>query len=130
MLNQVLIIGVGGGLGAMSRFLLSSWVHQRIGTQFPFGTLTANVLGCLAIGCLASLSHDRWHLDTHLYGLLIIGFLGAFTTFSTFTLETWRLFESGALLHASANILVSLLACFLGLSLGIGLAKVINGGLS
>ena len=123
------MVALGGGLGAISRYLLSTWVHQRAGVQFPVGTLTANTLGCLAIGFLATLSHDRLHIDTHLYGLLIIGFLGAFTTFSTFTLETWHLFESGALLHAGANILASIIACFIGLGLGIAAANSLNGAL-
>lgn len=126
MFTKLGMVALGGGLGAISRFLLSTWVHQKAGMTFPFGTLFANTLGCLAIGFLLTLSHDKLHIDTHLYGLLIIGYLGAFTTFSTFTFETWKLFEDGALLHAGANIAVSLLACFLGLSMGIVIAKSIE----
>jgi len=130
MFVRILFVALGGGLGAVARYLLSSWVHQTIGVRFPFGTLTSNAVGCLAIGFLATLSHNRLHMDSHLYSLLIIGYLGAFTTFSTFTLETWHLFEEGAFLHAGANILVSLVACFAGLAFGVAAARVINGGVA
>ena len=129
MLSKLGMVALGGGLGAVSRFLLSTWVHHQAGVNFPYGTLVANTLGCLAIGFLLTLSHDKLHIDSHLYGLLIIGYLGAFTTFSTFTFETWRLFESGALLHAGLNIFVSLLACFFGISIGIAAAKLAEGAL-
>jgi CrcB protein len=129
MLTKLGMVALGGGLGAISRFLLSTWIHHKAGMTFPFGTLAANTIGCLAIGFLVTLSHDKLHIDTHLYGLLIIGYLGAFTTFSTFTFETWKLFESGALLHASFNILISLVACFCGLSIGIILARLLERGL-
>ncbi len=130
MVQKLTMVALGGGAGAVCRFLLSSWVHHRVGVNFPFGTLVANTLGCLTIGFLLTLSHDKLHIDTHLYGLLIIGFLGAFTTFSTFTFETWRLFENGAMLHAGLNIAVSLAACFVGLGIGIMTAKLLEGMLA
>ncbi len=130
MLSKLAMVALGGGMGAISRFLLSTWVHHKVGMQFPFGTLVANTVGCFAIGFLLTMSHDKLHIDTHLYCLLIIGFLGAFTTFSTFTFETWKLFEDGAMLHAGLNITISLAACFVGLAIGIGSAKLIEGAIA
>lgn len=127
MAVKILYVAIGGSLGAVCRYGLSTWIHHKLGMAFPYGTMAANVIGCLLIGFLLTYHREQLGIDSHLYGLVVIGFLGAFTTFSTFTHETWRFFESGALFHAGLNIVVSLLACFVGLALGIATAKLAAG---
>jgi len=113
------LVGLGGALGSMGRYGCSHIVTLYMGKQFPYGTLFVNVLGCLLIGFLAvaleSVLKDR-ALE---YKLLVsVGFLGGFTTFSTFSLETLNLLQSqqysSALLNILANIVLCLTASFLG----------------
>jgi len=95
-MKDVLIVGVGGGLGAVARFLMGAWVlNQAPNLRFPLGTFLVNVIGCLVAGLLAALA-VRWHLfsqDVRLF--LFTGLLGGFTTFSAFGLETVMLMRRG-----------------------------------
>lgn len=116
-------VGVGGCLGAIARYLLGGIVSQRMSeSSFPWGTFVINVSGCLLVGFLGALAWERlgWPLDLRL-GLLT-GFLGAFTTFSTWNLETLQLLQTGSLLLAGLNILGSaaagLTATWLGFVFG------------
>jgi CrcB protein len=111
---------VAAGIGAPGRYLLDGWVQDRTSGAFPWGTLTVNVTGCLALGILAGLGlyHD---LGPTARTVLGTGGLGAYTTFSTLTFETVRLAEEGALDeavgNAAANLLVGLAAAAAGLAL-------------
>ena len=110
---------IGGGLGAVARWALSTWVTTRAGSAFPWGTLLVNVLGCLAIGALVG-----WLADKHTLGptprlLLVTGLLGGFTTFSTFGLETWQLIEEGRGHLAASYAVASLVAGVTGVVLGL-----------
>jgi CrcB protein len=111
---------VAAGIGATSRYLLDGWVQDRTSGAFPWGTFTVNVSGCLLLGVLTGLGlyHD---LDATTRTVLGTGGLGAYTTFSTFTFETIRLAEEGALdeafRNAAANVLVGLAAASAGLAL-------------
>ncbi|MGD8407722.1 MAG: fluoride efflux transporter CrcB [Thiohalophilus sp.] len=108
---QIIFIAVGGALGSVFRFALSTGVYQWLGRGFPYGTLTVNVLGSLLMGFLYIVLLERSSLGPEWRALILIGLLGAFTTFSTFSLETLNLIESGALLKAAMNILLSVVLC-------------------
>ncbi len=115
---QILAIAVGGAIGSVLRFTLSGSVHQLLGREFPFGTLSVNVLGSLLMGFLYIVLLERASLGAEWRALLLIGLLGAFTTFSTFSLETLNLIESGALVKAGMNILLSVTLCLLAAWVG------------
>lgn len=108
---QIIAIAIGGALGSVFRFALSTGVYQWLGRDFPYGTLTVNVLGSLLMGFLYIVLMERSSLGPEWRALILIGLLGAFTTFSTFSLETLNLIETGAMLKAAMNILLSVVLC-------------------
>ena len=110
-MNQVLAIAAGGALGSVLRFWMSTWVYNVVGRSFPYGTLAVNVLGCLVMGFLFVLFLERLSDNTVLRAGVLIGVLGGFTTFSSFSIETLGLIDEGAWLKAMANMLASLGLC-------------------
>jgi len=110
-LSQILFIAVGGAIGAVLRYLGSTAVYAWLGRGFPYGTLFVNVLGSLIMGVLAILLIERISTGPELRALLLIGLLGSFTTFSTFSIETLNLIEQGGLIKAGLNILLSVILC-------------------
>ncbi len=119
---KVLLVGLGGGLGALARYGLSSWVQAWAGgAAFPYGTLAVNGLGCFGIGALGHLAETRGLLTPEARLLLITGFLGGFTTFSTFGSETLGLARGGtyalALGYVAAHLLLGLGAVWAGQAL-------------
>jgi CrcB protein len=101
-------VGIGGFAGSIARYWLSGVAQARLGAGFPFGTLAVNVLGCLAVGALSALAEDRIELSPEARALLVVGFLGGFTTFSAFGNDTVDLFRSRESLLAWANIAAQL----------------------
>jgi len=122
-MSQVIAIAVGGALGSVMRYGLSTWVHSFAGRGFPYGTLAVNVLGCLAMGVLFVLLVERMGASAVWRAGLLIGVLGGFTTFSTFSIETFNLIEQGAMTKAAGNIAASLILCVGATWLGVILAR-------
>jgi CrcB protein len=118
-LSQLIAIASGGAAGALMRFWVSGAVYALLGRAFPYGTLAVNVIGSLAMGVLYILFMERMSVSPEMRATLLVGFLGAFTTFSTFSLETVNLIEQGDLLKAALNMLVSVIACVAACWLGI-----------
>lgn len=123
---QILAIMTGGALGALSRYVVSGTIMDKLGSDFPFGTLTVNVLGSFLMGFLAMLLVERIGLDPLLRLGVFVGFLGAFTTFSTFSMETLNLFEQGAHLKALINMFVSVLFSVTAVWMGVMLGKSVG----
>jgi len=116
-MQSILLVGVGGFFGALARFGVARLIHEWITHPFPVATLTINFLGSFALGCVYEFVGDDPRLAP--LGLLLgIGFLGAFTTFSTFSFETLGLIKKGTWGLAALNILGSVLLCLIGVYFG------------
>lgn len=111
MLVKLLLIGGGGGAGAICRYALAGLVHRVFETSFPLGTLIVNALGCLAIGVLAAVFAGPHLVREETRLLLMVGVLGGFTTFSTFGLETFEAINEGDFWRAGLNVALSVIVC-------------------
>ncbi len=120
-----LIIGVGGFAGAITRYALAVWIGQRWGRSFPLGTFVINISGSLLIGLLMPLLTERFIVNPQWRLLLVVGFLGAYTTFSTFEYETGALLKDGEWLFAGMNVLLSVTVGFIALKIGEVISKSI-----
>jgi len=125
LLEKILLVALGGGIGAVTRYLASDWADQRFGSEFPYGTLIVNLAGCFVIGLFMQLVTDRIIVNPYWRLLITVGFLGGLTTFSSFSYETITLINEGALLYAAYNILISVAAGLLATWLGIAIARAV-----
>ena len=112
-MKYLIFVALGGATGAVSRYLLAQWIHQIWEGKLPVGTLRVNLLGSAAIGVVYVVVMEREMLHADWRGVLMVGFLGAFTTFSTFSLESLTLLENGQIGSALFYILVSVTLCIL-----------------
>jgi fluoride exporter len=121
-------VALGGALGSIARYACSGAAVRWLGAGFPYGTLFVNVSGSFAIGLLAALvaSDGRPSLSPDARAFVLVGVLGGFTTFSSFSLETLNLMRSGALGAASANVALSVVLCLCGAWLGFAVAGLLN----
>ena len=124
-LKYALIVFLGGGIGAVTRYWLSGVIYRLTGANFPYGTLVVNVFGCLLIGFLMTFFEERFILAPALRLLLTIGFLGGLTTYSTFSYETIALLQEGNFLYGLGNIIVTTFVCLSSTWLGAALGKVL-----
>lgn len=117
-MQSFFLVGIAGAAGAVSRYGVGLLAERTLGSHFAYGTLLVNVLGCLALGFLLELDHATTLVTHPVRVLLAVGFLGAFTTFSTFGYETLRYLQEGAshlaLLNVSANLILGLGAVWVG----------------
>ena len=120
-MNMLFAVACGGALGAMGRHLISSQIMRWAGDGFPWGTLTVNVVGSFILGLLVEYLAQRWSATQEIRGFLVVGVMGGFTTFSTFSQDTALLLERGSLTPAFAyiggNVLLSIGGMFAGLLL-------------
>jgi len=121
--RHILLVGVGGFLGAVGRFLMTTWIHSR-SDAFPYGTLVVNVLGCLVIGFLTTFIGERAFGSNTLRLVIMVGFLGAFTTFSAFSYESALLWTNGRWLALFSNVALNVGSCFLATGAGIAAAQI------
>ena len=124
-MKYLLFIAVGGATGAVSRHLLGTWVHSLWEGKLPLGTLLVNMLGSFAIGVVYVMLVERQLIHADWRSVLMVGFLGAFTTFSTFSLETISLFEAGHSLHAAVYMVGSAVICVVMAGVAIHLTRLI-----
>ncbi len=120
-----LIIGIGGFLGANARYLLGGWIAERYGTSFPYGTMVINVSGSFVIGFFLVLISDRFIIHPNWRLFFAIGFLGAYTTFSTFSFETFALIQQRSFFLAVANMAGSVVLGQLAVVAGMILARLL-----
>ena len=121
---SLLAIAIGGGLGSIVRFVISREMGNWLGNYLPYGTLTVNVAGSLALGWFITFFFHRPELNSALRLGLTVGFLGAFTTFSTFSYESLQLLLDGAVWRAIFNVVLNAAACIGMCYLGMQLAKM------
>lgn len=118
-MNTLLAVAFGGALGAVARYLAVTGLGLWAGMAFPYGTLTVNVLGSFALGVLVETSALIWSPSAELRAFLVIGVLGSFTTFSTFSLDTVALFQRGEIVlcatYIAASVILSIAGLFAGL---------------
>ncbi len=124
-MTKLFYLIIGGAIGTLSRYFLSLVTYKVLGGSFPYGTVLVNLIGCFVIGLLTGLDQSKFQLDNNLKLLLIVGFCGAFTTFSTFIFETATLIKYGDTLKAFFNIAISVFVGFLVFRAGIFLSEII-----
>jgi fluoride exporter len=119
IMMKYVMVGIGGGIGSVLRFWVSSYVGERISTRFPFGTFAVNITGSFLIGLIVTLLASKANWDPNWRYLIPIGFIGGYTTFSAFEYETLRSMQDGRMLVASMNVVLSVTLGFVAVWLGV-----------
>lgn len=123
-MQKIIVIALGGALGALSRYSLGLWISSKWSQGFPLGTFIINITGAFLLGFLNTLFLDKLTISPLWRIGIGIGFLGAYTTFSTFGFETITLLEGGSILTAGLYTLLTVIIGFTGVALGVGLARL------
>lgn len=121
-MTGLIFVALGSALGGVARFFVSGLVARAVGETFPWGTMAVNVSGCFAIGALAGATGHMTGGNSLAWQLGAVGFLGSYTTVSSFSLQSLALAREGALLRAGANIVLALALCLSAAALGLGAA--------
>ena len=124
-MSMIIAIAIGGAAGAVGRHFVNIGMASLLGHGFPWGTLTVNVVGSLIMGLLVHLMAVSWTVSPEIRALLTVGGLGAFTTFSTFSLDAVVLYERGAIVAAAIYVIVSVVAAIGALFLGLRLGRML-----
>ncbi|MDR3590902.1 MAG: fluoride efflux transporter CrcB [Negativicutes bacterium] len=122
---KIIVVAVGGSIGAALRYVTSAWAAERFGGDFPYGTLIVNVVGCFIIGAFMVLVTERVIANPYWRLLVAVGFVGGLTTFSSFGYETLKLVEDAQLQWALYNILANFILGFFATWLGMSIARAI-----
>lgn len=125
MARKLLLIAFAGAAGTLARFWLADAVYRLLGPDFPWGTWAVNVLGCLLFGLVWVLSEERFLISGETRLIVLVGFMGAFTTFSTYVFESAQLASGGEWLRMSLNLLGQNVAGFAAFLLGVFLGRVL-----
>lgn len=120
---NLIAIAFGGAFGALARYGSSQWVYGMLGRSFPYGTLFVNVVGSFVMGLLAIILIEKLMAGSEIKSFLMVGFLGSFTTFSTFSLDTINMINDGELIKAGVNMVISVFVCVVACWMGILLAR-------
>jgi fluoride exporter len=121
-MKTILLIFVGGGLGSVARYLIGSWITRIYPHPLPLGTLTVNIAACFLVGVFAGLAGQS-NKDEFIRSAMIVGFCGGFSTFSAFTLDSAKLFNSGLPAQMVLYVMLSLVACTAATFLGVWLSR-------
>ena len=125
LLQRLLLLALAGGLGAMARYGLSGLVQRYSGTSFPWGTLAVNILGCFVFGVIWAVATERMAMSPEVRTIILVGFLGSFTTFATFMSESHRLLADAQWLTAVGNLLITNLSGLGVFILGLAVGRVV-----
>lgn len=125
MIQKLAWLAMAGALGTLARYGLAGFVHRMTGASFPWGTAVVNITGCLLVGLLWALFEDRWPASGETQILILVGFMGAFTTFSALILESGELLRSAEWMHAAANVAIQSGVGFGALFAGAALGRMI-----
>ena len=124
-MSQLLAIGIGGGLGSVARFGMSTWIYSILGRNFPYGTFLVNITGCIAIGFLFVVFTDIFSNNTVLRAAVLIGVLGGYTTFSSFSIEAFNLIEQGELFKSLTYMIGSVVVGLFGTWVGVVIGRLL-----
>ncbi len=124
-MQHLILVFVGGAVGSVFRYIVSIGMSRWLGTAFPYGTLTVNVAGSLCMGFLYVLIVERASFSAEWRSLLLIGLLGGFTTFSSFSMETLLLLQDAAWFKAAVNTLLNVILCLLAAWIGLLLGRLL-----
>jgi len=122
---KVMVVAIGGSVGAATRYLVSTWAANRFGSDFPYGTLIVNVVGCFIIGAFMVLVTERVMVSLYWRLVVAVGFVGGLTTFSSFGYETFKLVEDAEYGGATWNIMMNFTLGFFATWLGMVIARVL-----